>query len=165
MKSWNASIALAGVLFCLPFPALGQQPPTSAPSDPIERFLGTWELHMKEAPPGVPERESLSIERTEKGTKITHLVAFDNGTVLHYCGVMDPKGSFVKMIQTNGEPMNEEWRIVSVNADALVIETRPFGAEHHYKLSADGQTMKMHRQKATLMSFPPLPDLTFQKSK
>jgi hypothetical protein len=164
MKRWKTSIALAGVFLCLSFLAFGQQSSLSTTPNPIGRFLGTWELHMENRP-GIPERESLTIERTENGVKITHLVGFDNGTVLHYWGVMDPEGSFVQMHQTNGKPMNEEWRIVSVDTDALVVETRPFGGKNRYQLATDGQTMIMHRLTATVMGYPPLPDLMFQRSK
>ena len=69
MKSWKASIALAVLLPSLHFPALGQQQSASAFSDPIGRFLGTWQLHMKDGR-GIPERESLTIERTGKVSKL-----------------------------------------------------------------------------------------------
>jgi hypothetical protein len=164
MKTCKASIALSAILSSLPVLVLGQQPSASATPDPIGRFLGTWELHM-DSRPRVPERESLTLEQTDGGLKITHLVAFDNGTLLHYWGVMDPNGSFVRMSETNGKPMNEEWRIVSVDKDALVIETRPFGGRKRYQLSADGQMMTRHILTATVMGYPPLPDLIFQKSK
>ena len=147
-----------------PILVLGQQTSASTGPDPIDRFLGTWQLHMADQP-GVPEREFLTLEQTDVGLKITHLVAFDNGTVLHYWGVMDPKGGFIQMHETNGRPMNEEWRIVSVDKDALVIETRPFGGRERYQLSADGQIMTKHILTATVRGYPPLPDLIFQKSK
>ena len=165
MKGLKLLAALVSALLYLPPLVFGQQQSTSAPSDPIERFLGKWDLHTNEAP-GVPERESLTLERTENGVKITHLVAFENNdTVLHYWGVMDPKGLFVQMRQTDGKPMNEQWRIVSVDSSTLVIETRPFGGTKKYQLSADGQSMKMTRLTVAVLPGTPLPDFVFQKSK
>src|ERR1700691_4810148 len=164
MKSSKGSTVIAVALLCLPFLALGQQLSTSPHPDPMERFFGAWELHMKEGP-GVPQRESLKFERNEDGVRITYLVAFDNGTVLHYSGVMDPSGDFVQMRQTDGKPMNEEWRVVSVDGDALIIETRPFGGKNRYHLSADGQFMQMSRLTATVMGNALSPDLTFQRLK
>jgi hypothetical protein len=165
MKNSKASIVLALMLPYSASLAFGQQKSTPAQPHAIERFFGTWELHLATEHPDVPTHESLTIERTESGIKITHLVEFENDTVLHYWGVMDPKGSFVQMRETNGKPMNEEWRIVSVDPDSLVIETRPFGGKREYLLSADGQTMKMIRLTAVLKLNPPLPDLIFQKTK
>ena len=94
-----------------------------------------------------------------------HFVSYRTGAELHYWGVMDPRGTFVQMRQMDGKPMNEEWRIVSIEEDALTIETRPFGGKKRYQLSADGQIMKMSRLTATLNFNPPLPDLVFEKSK
>jgi len=165
MKSWKTSVLLGAALLCSPFHAPGQQPSTLPVSDPIGRFLGTWELHMKEGP-AIPDRDSLTIERTEGGIKITHLSAVDHGTsILHYWGVMDPKGSFVLMHEMDGKPMNEEWRIVSVDKEGLIIETRPFGGKKKYQLSADGQIMKMSRLPGTVKFPVSLPDLTYTKSK
>lgn len=163
MKRFKALFALTVVLMCLRLLAPGQQRSASVPQNAMQRFLGTWELHMKEGP-GVPERESLTFEQTANGLQITHLIAFESGTVLHYSGMMDPKGNFVQMRQIDGKPMNEEWRVVSVDAAELIIETRPFGGKKKYQLSADGRLMKMSRLSQTLMGNPPLPDLTFQRS-
>lgn len=161
----TAMIVLAVVSVCVPYFVLGQQPSSlPSPQDSIGRFLGTWELHIKEGP-GVPERETLTLEKTESGIKITHLVAYDKDSELHYWGVMDPKGGFVQMHQTNGKPMNEEWRIDSVDPDALTIETRPFGGKTRYQLSEDGQTMTAHILTARIASYPAPPAMVFQKTK
>ncbi len=164
MKSWKTSVVLGVALICSPVLALGLQTSASALSDPIGRFLGTWELNTKEGP-GVPDRDSLTIERTANGIKITHIVAYNTGAEFHYWGVMDPKGSFVQMRQMDGKPTNEQLRIVSVDKDALIIETRPFGGKKKYELSADGQIMKRSILTAALNLNPSLPDLTYKKSK
>lgn len=153
------SIGYSLVLLCLAPLALGQR------SDPIERFLGTWQLQMKESHPALPKSELLTFARTAAGIQITDLITVSSGAVFHYSGVMDPKGNFVHMREASGELMNKEWRILSLDSDELIIETRPFGGRNKYKLGADGQTMTMSRLTAAIKYDPPLPDLTFQKTK
>ncbi len=136
---------------------------TAPSAAPIDRFLGTWKLTTQKAP-GVPEHESIKIERVKDGIKFTHDISFESDTELNYWGVMNSKGAFVTMTQTNGKPMNEQWRITHIDKDTLVIEERPILGKKEYKLSTDGQTMTERRTySASLMNKFSWPVLSFQK--
>jgi hypothetical protein len=137
LNSRLTSFGLITVVLCAW--AFGQQKPAST-APPKEAFVGKWNLNVEKSTLP-PERETIVIEPQGTDYKISCDVAYGNGTELSFWTVTDMNGSASKVTQSNGKPMNEEWRVTREGADAFVVDSRPFRTVVRYTVSADGQTL------------------------
>jgi hypothetical protein len=137
LNSRLTSLALVTVVLCVS--VFCQQ--KSAPADPPkDAFVGKWRLNVEKSSLP-PERETITIEPQGIDYKISCDVAYGNGTELSFWTVTDMKGTVSKVTQSNGKPMNEEWRVTREAADAFVVDSRPFHTVVRYTVSAEGQTL------------------------
>ena len=120
--------------FLLSLSLLGQQ---NASTD---NFIGKWKLNVDKSKLP-PERETITIELQGSQCKISDDVAYDNGTELNFWTLTDMKGTVSKLTQSNGKPMNEEWRVTREDANNFVIDSRPFRNVSRYTVGADGHTL------------------------
>lgn len=130
---------LALITVVLGVTVLGQQ--KTPPADPPKNaFVGKWRLNVEKSV-SPPERETITIEPQGADFKISCDVAYDNGSELSFWTVTDMKGTVSKVTQSNGKPMNEEWRVTREAADAFVVDSRPFQTVVRYTVSQEGQTL------------------------
>jgi hypothetical protein len=108
-----------------------------------DRFVGAWKLNTDKTTHSGIQGETITIELQGNNFKFTYDWMAENGTELHWWYVTDMKGSVVKPIQVNGQPMSGESRITRLASGAFKVESAILKDE--YKVSADGKTMKLHR--------------------
>ena len=137
LQSRRTFLALIAVILCVSL--FGQQKSTP-PDPPKDAFAGKWRLNVEKSVLP-PERETISIEPQGADYKISCDVAYGNGTELSFWTVTDMKGTVSKVTQSNGKPMNEEWRVTREAADAFVVDSRPFHTVVRYTVSHEGQTL------------------------
>ena len=127
------------VAIILTLSALGQQRPSSS-TPTQDRFVGAWKLNLdKSSMP--PASKTISIEHQGNAYRIRCHVRYDNGTELDSWSLTDMKGEMSKVGQSDGKPMNEEWRVTRESPDSFVIDSRPFRTVVRYTVSSDGQTL------------------------
>src|SRR5260370_31390411 len=137
LSSRLTSLALITVVLCVS--VIGQQ--KSALTDPPkDAFVGRWKLNVGSSTLP-PERATITIEPQGTDCKISYEVAYGNGTELSFWTVTDMKGTVSKVTQSNGKPMNEEWRVTREATDAFVVDSRPFRTVVRYTVSVEGQTL------------------------
>ena len=149
MQLLNSRRGAFALILVLSVSVLGQQKSASTDAS-TDAFIGKWRLNVdKSSLP--PERETLAIENQASGYRIHVDVAYANGTELKFWTVTDMKGTPSKLTQEDGKPMNEEWRVIREEADAFVVDSRPFRRVVRYKVSPDGQTLTIREVSSTIV--------------
>jgi len=141
----NATVLLA----LLPFPCAGHQDKTQSANQiaslgVADRFIGVWKLNADKTSRSGTVSELITIESQGKDFKFTYDWSAENGTELHWWYVTDMKGGIVKPTQANGQPMSGKPRITRIDSGSFKIESEVL--KDIYKVSADGQTMKLQRK-------------------
>jgi hypothetical protein len=125
-----------------------RQEQTSLPAPPArpaetDRFVGAWKLNTEKTTHSGIQSEMITIESQGNDFKLTFDWLAENGTELHWWYVTDMKGGSVKATQVNGRPMSGEVRFTRLNSSAFREESVVLRDE--YKVSGDGQTLRIHR--------------------
>lgn len=150
MKLLTVRLFLASLLLLTAFCRAGYaQQPTTLPqatqpaTDPI---VGAWKLNIEKSTNPTAESEILTIVPHENQFQVIFQATQSNGYNPHYQLITDMKGATTKLVQTDGKPMNDEWRVTRSEPNAFVVESvGPFGGwKKEYKVSADGQTLTVH---------------------
>jgi len=150
MKLLTARFFLAGMLLSSAlFQAGRPQQPTVAPdaiqaaADPI---IGSWKLNIDKSTNPTAESELITIIRQGNQFQIIFQAMQSNKYNPHYQVVTDMKGTTSKLVQSDGKPMSDEWRVTRNQPNAFVVESvGPFGGKkEEYTVSADGKTLKVH---------------------
>ncbi len=150
MRLLTVGFLLAGVLlFGSLFPVGHAQQSTMAPEgtqaapDPI---IGSWKLNIDKSTNSTSESELITITREVNQFQIVFQAMQANGYNPHYRLVTDMKGMTPKLVQADGKPMNDEWRVVRKQPNAFVVESvGPFGSwKKEYAVSTDGRTLTVH---------------------
>ncbi len=136
---------LPGVLL----PVCHAQQSTMAPEavqtspDPI---IGAWKLNVEESANSTAESELITISRQANQFQIVFQATQSNGYNPHYQVMTDMKGANSKLVDGDGKPMSDEWRVIRNQPKAFVVESvGPFGVwKREYAVSADGKTLTVH---------------------
>jgi hypothetical protein len=150
MKLLSVRLFLAGLLLSsVLFPAGHAQQSTMAPdavqatADPI---VGAWKLNVEKSTNPAAESELITITRQGNEFQIILQAMQSNKYNPHYQVMTDMKGTTSKLVQGDGKPMSDEWRITRNQPNSFVVESvGPFGAgKKEYAVSADGKTLTVH---------------------
>jgi hypothetical protein len=143
MRPQALGFFFAGTLFpSVLFPAGRTQQSATNPdvvqaaADPI---IGFWKLNIEKSINPIAESELITITRQEEQFKIVVQAMQSNKYNPHYEVVTDMKGSTSKLVQADGRPMSDEWRVTRNQPNAFVVESLgPLGGKKEYAVSADG---------------------------
>ena len=150
MKLLSVRLFLAGLLLSsVLFPAAHAQQSTMAPdavqaaADPI---VGAWELNVEKSTNPNAESELITITRQGNEFQIILQATQSNKYNPHYQVMTDMKGTTSKLVQADGKPTSDEWRITRNQPNSFVVESvGPFaGGKKEYAVSADGKTLTVH---------------------
>src|SRR5579862_6332393 len=114
-----------------------------APQGVSDRFIGIWKLRVDKTSQAVSFSQVLTIEGQEQGYKFTYDQSVGTGTENHWWYVTDMKGETVKPMQMNGQPMPGKPRVTRIDSTSFKVEGEV--QRDVYKVSPDGQTMKLQR--------------------
>jgi len=145
LRFFLAGMFLSGALF----PAGHAQQATTAPevaqaaTDPI---IGWWKLNVEKSTNPTAESELISITAQGNQFQIIFQAMQSNKYNPHYQLTTDMKGATSRLVQADGKPMNDEWRVTRNQPNAFVVESvGPFGGwKKEYAVSADGQILAVH---------------------
>jgi hypothetical protein len=141
-------VTIAFMLFALlPHPNAGHQDNNQvstqiAPQGVSDRFIGVWKLRVDKTHAGTFS-QVITIEGQGKDYKFTYDQSFGNGTEYHWSYVTDMKGEATRPIQTNGHPMPGKSRVTRIDSGSFKVEGEI--QTDVYKVSSDGETMKLQR--------------------
>ena len=134
----------------IPFPlAAGHQDNNQAASTQTalqgvpDRFIGVWKLRMDKTPHARAFGEVITIEGQGKNYKFTYDQSFENGTENHLWYVTEMKGEIVTDTHMNGQPIPGKFRITRIDSGSFEVDGEI--QKDVYKVSSDGQTMKLQR--------------------
>jgi hypothetical protein len=114
-----------------------------APSGSADRFVGVWKLRVEKASPAGTFSQLITIETQGKEYKFTCDQSVGNGTEDHWWCVTNMKGEIVKPLRTNGQPMPGKPHVTRIDSGSFKVESEI--QKDIYKVSSDGQTMKLRR--------------------
>jgi hypothetical protein len=145
VRFFLAGVLLSGVLF----PVGHAQQSTVAPevaqaaADPI---VGSWKLNVGESTNSTAESELITITRQGNQFQIVFQATQSNGYNPHYQVMTEMKGENSKLVDTDGKPMNDEWRVSRNQPNAFVVDSiGPFGGwKKEYAVSTDGKTLTVY---------------------
>ena len=149
MRLFILRFFLAGIfVFSVNFTGVPAQQSAPAPeaaqaADPI---VGAWKLNIeKSSNPGV-ESELIVIAPVGSQFQITFQAMQSNKYNPHYQVMTDMKGTTSKLVQVDGKPMSDEWRVTRTQPSSFVVESvgRFGGEKKEYAVSADGKTLTVH---------------------
>jgi len=115
----------------------------TAPQGVADRFLGVWKLRVDKTPHAGTFSEVITIEGQGKDYKFTYDQSFGNGTEYHLWYVTEMKGEIVTDTHMNGQPVPGKSRITRIDSGSFKVEGE--AQKDVFKVSADGQTMKLQR--------------------
>lgn len=150
MSSLTIKITFAGILLSSVLIPAGraQQPtnssePETVTSDPI---VGSWKLDINKSTNPTVESELLTITREGLKFQLMFQATQSNGYNPQYQTVTDMNGTISSLVQTDGKPMSDEWRITRNQPNAFVVESvgRFGGSKQEYAVSSDGKTLTVH---------------------
>ena len=116
---------------------------TQPPADPI---VGSWKLNIDKSINPIAERELITIARQGNQFQIIFQALQSNEYNPHYQVTTDMNGAISKLVQADGKPMSDEWRVTRTQPNAFVVESvGPFGgSKEEYAVSVDGKTLTVH---------------------
>jgi hypothetical protein len=145
VRFFLAGMLLSGVLFPVGHAQQSTMVPEAAQAaaDPI---IGSWKLNVEESTNSTAESELIVITRQGDQFQIVFQATQSNGYNPHYQVMTDMKGATSKLVDTDGKPMKDEWRVIRKQPNAFVVESvGPFGGwKKEYAVSADGKTLTVH---------------------
>jgi len=144
VKKFLQRLAVAWVFVALlPSPNTGQQDKNQASTQVGSQgipdlFIGIWKLHT-----GKPFNELITIESQGVDYKFTYDQSTGKGKEYHWSYITHMKGDTVQPVQMNGQPMASKIRITRIDSSTYRVEGDI--QKDVYRVSSDGQTMKLHR--------------------
>jgi hypothetical protein len=150
MKPLSVRLFLAGLLLSsVLFPAGHAQQSTVVPdavqaaADPI---VGAWKLNVEKSTNPTAESELVTITRQGNEFQIIFQAMQSNKYNPHYQVMTDMKGRTSKLVQADGKPMSDEWRITRNQPNSFMVESVGLfgGGKKEYAVSADGKTLTVH---------------------
>ena len=108
-----------------------------------DRFIGVWKLRADKTPQAATFSEVMTIEGQGKFYKFTYDQSFGNGAEEHLCYVTEMKGEIVTEPCVNGQPKPGKSRVTRIDSGTFKMESEI--QKDVYKVSSDGQTMKLQR--------------------
>jgi hypothetical protein len=108
-----------------------------------DRFIGVWKLRVDRPPHAGTFSEVMTIEGRGKNYKFTYDQSFGNRTEYHLWYVTEMKGEIVTDTHVNGQPKPGKSRITRIDSGSFKVEGEI--QKDVYKVSSDGQTMKLRR--------------------
>jgi hypothetical protein len=114
-----------------------------APQGVSDRFIGIWKLRVDKTSQAGSFSQVVTIEGQGKDYKFTYDQSVGTGTENHWWYVTDMKGEIVKPMQMNGQPMPGKPRVTRIDSSSFKVEGEV--QKDVYKVSPDGQTMKLQR--------------------
>jgi hypothetical protein len=108
-----------------------------------DRFIGIWKLHADKTPHAGTFNQVITIEGQGKNYKFTYDLSVGNGTENHLWYVTEMKGEIVTDAHINGEAVPGKSRITRIDSSSFKVEGEI--QKDIYKVSADGQIMKLQR--------------------
>jgi hypothetical protein len=157
-KRISKRLVIAAVLAAiLSHPGAGHQDNNRAstqvtPQGVSDRFIGIWKKRADKTPHAGTFSEVITIEDQGKDYKFTYDLSAENGFEIHFWYATDMKGEIVKAMQMNGQPMPGKSRVTRIDSSRFKVE----GAIQRdiYKVSSDGQTMKLQRTYSAQVGSP-----------
>ncbi|HKM67334.1 MAG TPA: hypothetical protein VJX70_09230 [Candidatus Acidoferrum sp.] len=148
-KRISSRAVIASVLIAF-FPHFGaahqdkSQASTQIASQGIpDRFIGVWKLRVDNTPHAGTFGQVITIEGQGKNYKFTYDLSVGNGTEDHLWYITEMKGEIVTAKHMNGQPVSGKSRITRIDSSSFKVEGQV--QKDVYKVSSDGQTMKLQR--------------------
>ena len=140
-----AGMLLSGLLLPAGHAQQSTMAPEAAPATP-DPIIGSWKLNIDASANSTADSELITITRQANQFQIVFLATQSNGYNPHYQLVTDMNGATSKLVEADGKPMNDEWRVIRSRSNAFVVESvGPFGGwKKEYVVSADGRTLTVH---------------------
>jgi hypothetical protein len=108
-----------------------------------DRFIGVWKMRVDKTRLPGSFSEVVTIEGLGKNYKFTYDQSFGNGTENHWWYVTEMEGKIVTDTHMNGQPTPGKSRITRIDSESFKVEGEI--QKDVYKVSSDGQTMKLQR--------------------
>ena len=108
-----------------------------------DRFVGIWKLRADKTSQTGSLSQVITIEGQGKDYKFTYHLSVGNGTENHLWYVTEMKGEIVTAAHLNGQPVPGKSRITRIDSSSFKEEGEV--QTDVYKVSPDGQTMKLQR--------------------
>lgn len=150
MRLLTVSFFLAVMLLSAVLSPIGHaQQSTMAPEVPqaaADPIIGSWKLNVEASTNSTAESELITITQQGSRFQMVFQSTQSNGYNPHYQVMTDMKGATSKLVNADGKPMNDEWRVIRNKPNTFVVDSvGPFGGwKKEYAVSADGKTLTVH---------------------